>query len=303
MIKCPNCYKEFAKKQNLEYHLNLAKKKCTILNKKIHICELCDKTYVRAYTLKRHCEAAHGIYEPESSKYKITETIEQVIKNQEQIKLENKLLHDTLLEQLKLENKMLLEKLLEQQKKPSPPPPTNENITTNPFSQENLDCINDKEPLEGTDLKWSWSEFIINPYSGIPKMVKLIHFNPKYPENHNIISKSLEEQTVYLYDQQNTTFEIQDRDFVIEMAIQENAQRLTDYVKKPSEVDNNDSKHFLKISNEVADIIFQKLSNEKRKKTAAGRMINEVDKIIRDSHGKIAANKSLLEESNQSTKL
>jgi len=53
---------------------------------------------------------------------------------------------------------------------------TNNIIIVNSFGKENLDYINDEFIKKITK----------EPYGAIPKLLRTIHFHPKFPENHNV---------------------------------------------------------------------------------------------------------------------
>ena len=69
-------------------------------------------------------------------------------------------------------------------------------IKINSFGSENISYITD-------DIIKMVKE---NPENGIPKLVELIHFNPKYPENHNIKIENKKDKFVDLYLKDKWTY-------------------------------------------------------------------------------------------------
>ncbi len=63
--ECPYCHKSFTKQHNLDYHLNIAKKKCTDImivttpKIKTYICPVCNISFKRLYGMKQHYKKFH----------------------------------------------------------------------------------------------------------------------------------------------------------------------------------------------------------------------------------------------------
>ena len=136
---------------------------------KNHECEYCGRSFSRPDNLRRHQESRCV------DKKKITEDSFFRELYEKEVK-ENRLSKEEHRRQLEL----VLEKVgttnITNTNCNNTQTNNQTNVQLNNFGQENLDMLTDKY----------MRKMIIYPYSAIPKMIKKIHFNDKFPENQNI---------------------------------------------------------------------------------------------------------------------
>ncbi len=235
---CEICNKEFAIKYCYERHIN---------NKNIHTktrdpdeyeynCD-CGKKYLHQSSLHKHkLQCTQILNKTESIVIELTDQFEkekqelqeQFQKEREQLELEKQELQKQLeLEKQELQKQLELEKqnrIIETQ--------NNLNIQINAFGCENLEHITDKFKIKCLN----------QIYKSIPEMVAKIHFNTKYPENHNvkIPNKKLQYASIMTkdnswktVDKKNTISSIVDKSFnMLDDTYEEHKCKLTEHKRK-----------------------------------------------------------------------
>ena len=96
----------------------------------------------------------------------------------------------------------------------------NNTININNFGNENLDMLTNK----------FMSAMIDKPYTAIPKMIKKIHFNDKYPENKNIRMLNKKDNKLQIIE--NGKWIYVDKDETIHMLLGDKNYRLDDFYEK-----------------------------------------------------------------------
>ena len=285
MFECPYCFVIFTQNHNLQYHLHQAKHKCTdknIINDnntKKYLCHFCQKSFTRFINLNKHKADAHGIA-------KLTETITEQIKDNIEQEINKK--NQDIIDQLKLENKILQDKLSTQTTSPQTTSPQIINITNNGVIVDNSSInyiVNNywKENISHItpDI---WKECINKPYIGIPRLIKLIHFDPKFPENHNIVSKNskLKEYSVI-----ETEVNVYKENSLMSMLISDNSLRLENYAQEHSDIyDTTYREELDELLNKICSSTHD-LSTKKNFSPKTKNMIDSIRNILRSSHGKI----------------
>jgi len=171
-------------------------------------CDFCGKNFTRAYGLTCHLKTCKTkkLVENENDKDK---KIEELIKNQEQMK-----------EQMK----EMVEKLL-----------INSGNTTNNNNNHNShNTINNTIHInnygnENTDyLKSDYlNNLLQGAFTAIPKLIENIHFNPQHPENHNI--KITNKKEPYVKIRKNDKWELQDKKETLETLVDDKYYILVDH--------------------------------------------------------------------------
>jgi hypothetical protein len=180
-FKCLRCGFEADRKYNFIKHLNrkfkcepeindidikVVMKKNNIQvnnNKKKNnfICTKCYRPFTRKDSLVRHINGRCKVIDEYGSKNKMKEVIKQKL--------------DTLLDEM-----FSMKKIIEDQGKIIIDNKKNiskfKNNKINDFGEEKLDYITEK----------IYKKLLAYPSSSIPRLIKKIHFNPNYPENHNV---------------------------------------------------------------------------------------------------------------------
>lgn len=166
-------------------------------NKKEFRCKICDKSFTRKDNLTRHI-----------NKY-----------CNKKLNLENQFnnLKDEILilkEQVIINNDNSI---------------NNSNNTTN--TQNNIININNfgSENLEMLTEKFM-CDMIDKPYTAIPKMIKKIHFNDKYPENKNIRMVNKKDNKLQIIE--NGKWIYVDKDETLDMLLGDKNYQLDDYYEK-----------------------------------------------------------------------
>jgi hypothetical protein len=174
----------------LDYHLNKAKIKCEKKNitkigdKKMFKCSECDVMFTRLCNLKKHKLNKH------STTNKKTDL--EILEDHININI-NKLIEEKMnqMNQMAKQITMLQTELLNQNKTPQTVNNTINNtvnnnnntmnivniINVNGYGNENRDYID----------KYLYERCIGRPSDFVPNLILNIHFNPDYPENHNVV--------------------------------------------------------------------------------------------------------------------
>lgn len=100
-------------------------------------------------------------------------------------------------------------------------------ININPFGLET--------PINFTDD--FLNDVIKNPMKGIPDLIKMLHFNPEFPENQNIKSLGLNSPFIQTYDGDNWT--LKEKEGVLQDLIVHNKEIADDYLDKVCYDDEN----------------------------------------------------------------
>jgi hypothetical protein len=107
----------------------------------------------------------------------------------------------------------------------------NNNVQLNCFGKENLSMLTD-------DIK---QEFIKGPFKMMPKLMEMIYFNKKYPENHNMklvnknkdIMKIKDKDGWKLVDKNETVdYILEDKNYEVDSYYDNNAEEFSQFVKK-----------------------------------------------------------------------
>ena len=184
-FECPDCKKGFTTKQNKNKHI-----KNDTCKKTKHQCKYCKKYYATSSGMYRHVRDACKVKKDNDEKKE--EIYNQLLLLQE----ENKLLKNQLKQSNKIINKTI----------------NNKNKTINNINNINNGTINNNIILVGygkEDMsKIDHKEILKGLRNGFYSTVKLtdtIHFNPKYPEYHNIYISNIKDKYGMMYDGKDWT--------------------------------------------------------------------------------------------------
>ena len=115
-------------------------------------------------------------------------------------------------------------------------------ININNFGNENLDMLTSK----------FMSAMIDKPYTAIPKMIKKIHFNDKYPENKNIRMLNKKDNKLQIIE--NGKWIYVDKDETIDMLLGDKNYRLDDYYEKnKSKFTDAQSHRFISFQDKIGE--------------------------------------------------
>lgn len=158
--------------------------KTETIEKKIFVCPNCSETFTRLDNLKRHYrQVCNRIIEEKEIKDTLLDEYNKLKKENEELKVQTQkaaiIIHNTKNIGTNFENANIQQNNYQQN-----------NIQLKAFGKENLAPLNNEALLN----------IIRNPEIGIPKLIKLLHFNPEYPENHNIVSKGKRSDLMAVYD-------------------------------------------------------------------------------------------------------
>jgi hypothetical protein len=222
IYRCDKCCSVFKLNKNLKYHIE--NKACKDRN---HQCKYCDKKFTTPTSMYRHmrksCETKK---DSEKEKDQIYERLLKLEESNGQIDLLKKE-NDKQINALKKENckqiKMLkkengdqidmlkkennqLKKEVEKIKKVAK---SNKNITNNTMNNINNGTINnvtlvaygseDMSKIDKIDLLSIYQ----NGYNSALKLTEAVHFNPNFPEYHNVYIANMKDKYAMLYDGSN----------------------------------------------------------------------------------------------------
>ena len=196
------------------------------------ICEYCDRRFTRIDNYNRHISKRCKIKRKIDVEDRI---IIEKYKKDKELMLE---IH----EREKEEYKKHIEKLINKVGTTNITHNTNtncgntqtNNVQLNNFGQENLAMLTEKY----------MNKMISFPYSAIPKMIKNIHFNDKYPENRNIRMLNKKDNKLQIrnngewqYVNKRDTIQllIEDKNYQLDKYFEENRNKFNDMKQKSFE--------------------------------------------------------------------
>ena len=247
---CDICGKEFLSKQSYNLHINnvnIHNKPRKEIEEYKHKCH-CGKQYLHQPSLSKHkkkCNIVNTIEEPnEDVIYNDIDSapdtdkktlIEIILKEREQFQKEKDELQKQMLtekEDFKKKEEELLKQIEHEKQNKTIETQNNLNIQINAFGCENLEHITDEFKVK----------CLKQIYKSIPEMVAKIHFNTKYPENHNvkIPNKKLPYASVMTadniwktVDKKNTISSMVDKSFyLLDGTYEEHKEELSEFKRK-----------------------------------------------------------------------
>ena len=211
-FKCSKCDKEFTSKQNLVYHEN--KKVCDRMGK--NICSFCERQYSTPFSLCRHkktCKKKNKKDEDRSDKTDdktcdeikeerttyndgdIKEIFERLLK----LEQENNVLKKELNEKNNAQNTQNVKKVVKNTKNTQNINNT-QNTNNGTINNNNIILVGygkeDMSKIDYDDIIKSVSYGFNSPL----EMIDTVHFNPKYPEFHNVYISNMKNEYAMKYD-------------------------------------------------------------------------------------------------------
>jgi len=193
-------------------------------NCKNKVCLYCEKEFSSVSHNKRHmlksCKVKQHYMSMEKQKYETQLQRQEILKEKEEEKRLMEARHEKQIQ-------MLLEKVgnttinnncqTTHNTQHNTHIQQNNLVQLNNFGSENLNMLTENY----------MRKMIIYPYTAIPKMIKKIHFNEKYPENQNI--RMLNKKDNKLQIRNNDKWEFVDKKETMEQLIQEKNYQLDTY--------------------------------------------------------------------------
>lgn len=188
MFDCDICGKSFTTKYNRDLHVS--KKSCKDANVN---CEYCDKSFTTTMSKNRHIKNSCK-NKPDGDKEKIYEQL-LVMKNEiEQLKKENKKLR-------KIQNNGIVAHNSTINSMTNHGTVNNiNNILLIGYGKEDISKIDKNDLLKG----------IRSGFNSTLKLTDSIHFNPKFPEYHNVYISSMKNKYAMMYDGDDWTLVTKD---------------------------------------------------------------------------------------------
>ena len=199
-----------------------------------YICEYCEKSFSRSSNLRRHQELYCKQMKEEKKSQKqddIKELLEKTIIQQSKdiqdinkilktvptLKEINNLTHQNThnVSNHNITNNHIVHNTINNISNT-----INNTININNFGNENLNMLTNKFMCSMID----------KPYTAIPKMIKKIHFNDKYPENRNIRMVNKKDNKLQIIE--NGKWIYVDKDETLEMLLGDQNYHLDDYYEK-----------------------------------------------------------------------
>jgi len=168
-VTCPHCLQIFTRKYSLKRHLEknrCPKKICENVSQSedIHKCEYCSKNFKNNRNLKRHidnyCKTKNVLLSQNTQNNQLHNQSHNTANqshNTQHINSHNPTTNNTA--NTNSNNNIT------------------QNITINSYGKENLDYIDDN----------FFKHLLKIPFGGIPKLIRMIHYHPDHPENHNVL--------------------------------------------------------------------------------------------------------------------
>jgi len=235
VYKCDKCEKIFTTKKCLIYHVNN-----NVCDKKLYSCRLCNRGFTTETSMYRHIRYSCGVKRQDDiERYNI---YERLIKLEE----DNKKKED--------ENRKLINEVNNIKKQITITNVTNNNVNNGTVVNHITLVGYGKEDLSKLD-KNELIKILQNGFYSTLKLTESLHFNPKYPEFHNVYISNIKDKYAMMYDGQNWTLTIKDdlinriyddKKNYIEENLDEFIYSLTESRKKALErwldMDDNDNK-------------------------------------------------------------
>ena len=182
------------------------------------ICLYCHKEFSSIYHAKRHMKnncKVKQYYEALEEKNEIEKKKQEIAEQQNQIRLEE--LHQKQISMLlqKVGNTTINNHCLTTNNTQNNT--QNNTVQLNNFGNEDLTMLTEKY----------MRKMVIYPYSAIPKMIKKIHFNDKYPANQNIRMLNKKDNKIQIRN--NDKWEFVDKKATLEQLINEKNYQLDTY--------------------------------------------------------------------------
>jgi hypothetical protein len=273
---CDVCQRTFTRKQNLDYHV--AKNVCVLAPDNVEIsqtntkCKFCGKTFTTPTNMYRHVNHTCKIKKKEDKKRdEIYERLVELEKTNEVLMKKSEVIDDIKKENEKLKKKVVtLEKNAKVTKNVinNTKVVNNNNINNGIVAHINLIGYG-KEDLSKIDKK-DIIRAIQQGFDSTIKLTETLHFNPNYPEYHNIYITNMKDKYAMMFDgkEWNLTMKDElinkiydDKKNYIEENIDNFIESLSTSRKKALDrwldtCDNDD--RILKIKNEIRLLLYNK---------------------------------------------
>ena len=210
-----------------------------------HACKYCRKAFSNNSHLHRHmresCKSNRQLITQLSQLTQLSQIKELEIENEHLRKT-----NDTLLKINKQMNKTTISNNTNNN--------ITNNITLNVYGNEDFRYI-------ANDLLTS---FHLNPYESIPRLVGLIHFNPKHPENHNIRWTNINKNRIQRFEKKGWTNRDK-KDVIRDLNDQAYLAVDIEYDPKTTKLNENQKRHYEKFRSDYDnDVETTKKRLEKR---------------------------------------
>jgi hypothetical protein len=202
--ECPDCGVKFAQKSHLNYHIT--HDACKTYS---YFCKYCDKGFTTSNSMYRHMKHNCKVKkeddkEKESMLDKLVEKteLEKIVNDNSELRKR--------METLEKENKSMKKKLTKLEKEPKRTSikniqnahqinngtvNTTNNIILVGYGQEDLAKLDKTEIMKALQ----------NGYYSTVKLTETVHFNPKYPEYHNVYISNMKDKYAMIFDGKNWT--------------------------------------------------------------------------------------------------
>lgn len=295
---CDNCQQEFARNENLVYH-----KEHDSCKEKDFACDSCGKKFTSKQSMQRHVRTTCLVKKNQDAERElILERLVKVENEHKTIIQENKTKFKTMskeIKQLKTTNEKLVKKLKVVENKTI----NNNTINNNTINNNVNNGINNvnngivinhislvgygKEDLSKLD-KSELIKILHQGFFSTLKLTEAVHFNPKYPEYHNIYISNMKDKYAMMFDGKNWTL-ITKEELINQIYedkknyIEEN---LEEFVKSLPVSRKNALERWLETDDENAKIKEIKNSIKLLLYNSRKMVTNTIDKISEDSKSK-----------------
>ena len=199
---CKYCKKEVSSKQNYDNHI---KKNICIMGD--YECKYCNRKFTTRSSMYRHVNHICKVKQDEDIKrVEIFERLIILEEKNKQLEKSNKEI-----DKLKRDN-IQLKKVVDKLKKGT----TIKNTINNTTTHINNGTINNiilvgygKEDLKKLN-KDDLLKILQNGYNSTIKLTEAVHFNPKYPEYHNVYISNIKDKYAMMFDGKNWTLTIKE---------------------------------------------------------------------------------------------
>jgi hypothetical protein len=196
MYNCRSCDKQFKRQENLDYHTN--KKVCIGEDK--YNCKYCMKGFANSNNMYRHMK--HTCKVKKENEEEKNEIYMRLLKLEEELKR---------IPALEKQNKKLKKEVNEIKKNNRTTNNTvNGDMNINNGTVNNITLVAyGSEDLSKLD-KMEMIDIFQNGYNSTLKLTEALHFNPKYPEYHNVYIANMKNKYAMLFDGTDWTLNLKE---------------------------------------------------------------------------------------------
>lgn len=212
--KCHDCDKTFTTKQSLQYHIT--KRACKDLD---YHCKYCNKRFASESSMYRHIRTVCVVKkendeEKESIFEKLCNMQEEIDSLKKELKISKNVTTNT------MNNQNQCAENINNGTVSTVNNNNNNNIILVGFGQEDMSILSKAEILSA----------LHKGFMSTVKLTELVHFNPKYPEYHNVFISNMKDKYAMMYDGDKWVLKLKDE--IIDTIYDDNKNHIEETIEE-----------------------------------------------------------------------